>query len=200
MTPQLTYHLYTHANGSENLFRSEENYLYFLKRYEHYIPPVADTLAYCLMPNNIHLLVRIKTEEKIIKSFPQTSEQQDLGGLSPIEKRISKQFSNLFNSYTKSLNKMYSRSCSLFTPNFKRKEIINESYFTSVIQYNHANPVKHGFVKHNTDWYWSSYYAFLLPDLLPAQQEVVNWFGNRQQFILFHQQAANNISDFSQTS
>ena len=45
MHPELTYHLYTHANGFENLFQSAENYRYFLKRYEHFIPAVADTFV-----------------------------------------------------------------------------------------------------------------------------------------------------------
>ena len=36
------YHICTHANGFENLFQSAENYRYFLKRYEHFISPVAD--------------------------------------------------------------------------------------------------------------------------------------------------------------
>jgi putative transposase len=55
MEPKKTYHIYTHANGSENLFQTNENFRYFLKRYEEYIPPVADTLAWCLMPNHLHL-------------------------------------------------------------------------------------------------------------------------------------------------
>lgn len=204
-----TYHLYTHANGSENLFRNEENFRYFLKRYEVYIPPIADTLSWCLMPNHLHLLVRIKSEEEIRKAFPEISSSQtsevsmrphkDLGGLSEkdprglaqtlIEKRISKQLSNLFNSYTKSYNKMYARIGSLFIPNFKRKEIVSESYFTNVIRYIHHNPVHHGFVKQLTDWPWSSYHDLLLPQLSPIQQEVINWFGNRQQFIQYHQKS-----------
>ncbi|MCA6369510.1 MAG: hypothetical protein IM618_21000 [Cytophagales bacterium] len=36
MLPGRTYHLYTHANGSENLFRSDENFGYFLKRYKEF--------------------------------------------------------------------------------------------------------------------------------------------------------------------
>ncbi len=36
MLPGRTYHLYTHANGSENLFRSDENFWYFLKRYKEF--------------------------------------------------------------------------------------------------------------------------------------------------------------------
>lgn len=194
MQPHQTYHLYTHANGSENLFRHEGNYRYFLRRYEHFIPPVTNTLAWCLMPNHIHFLIRIKSEEEILKSYPQTSEvatrqQQDLGGLNPVEKRISKQFSNLFNSYTKSYNKMYGRMGSLFIPNFKRKEITSDSYFTNIVHYIHHNPIHHGFVKQLTDWPWSSYHDFLLPELTPVQQEVINWFGNRQQFVQFHQQS-----------
>ncbi|MCA6373339.1 MAG: hypothetical protein IM631_18390 [Cytophagales bacterium] len=36
MLPGRTYHLYTHANGSENLFLSDENFGYFLKRYKEF--------------------------------------------------------------------------------------------------------------------------------------------------------------------
>jgi REP element-mobilizing transposase RayT len=82
-----TYHIYTHPNGSENPFRSDENFRYFLKRYAAFIPSVADSLAWCLMPNHLHLLVRIKREEEIVKVFAtQTSEvllprNINLGGL-----------------------------------------------------------------------------------------------------------------------
>jgi putative transposase len=48
--PGTMYHVYTHSNGSENLFRVEDNYDYFLKRYQYYISPVAATMVYCLMP------------------------------------------------------------------------------------------------------------------------------------------------------
>jgi hypothetical protein len=36
MLPGRTYDLYTHANGSRNLFRSDENFRYFLKRYKEF--------------------------------------------------------------------------------------------------------------------------------------------------------------------
>jgi hypothetical protein len=36
MAPKMLYHLYTHANGSENLFRCDENFGYFLKRYKKF--------------------------------------------------------------------------------------------------------------------------------------------------------------------
>ena len=33
------YHIYNRANGSENLFREEKNYDFFLTRYKKYIQP-----------------------------------------------------------------------------------------------------------------------------------------------------------------
>ncbi len=183
------YHLYTHANGFENLFRSQENYRYFLKRYEYFIPSVAHTLAYCLMPNHIHFLIRIKEEAEIIAKFQSSKVSSDAkanpGGL--IEKRISQQFSNLFNTYTKAFNKMYARRGSLFIPNFKRKEITDDQYFTQLIHYIHANPVHHGFVKTMHDWPWSSFGALLNEEPTFVQRkEILNWFGNTEAFIGFH--------------
>ncbi len=206
MQPDIHYHIYTHANGFENLFQSQENYGYFLRRYEHFIPPIADTLAYCLMPNHIHFLIRVKTETEIESFFKdlqgfknlQQDRQQDLqgfknlGGLNiknDIEKRISQQFINLFNSYTKAYNKMYSRRGSLFIPNFKRKEINSDSYLTNLIHYIHANPVHHGFINKLSDWRWSSYNVILSdePHFI-KREEVIQWFGNREAYLQFHQQ------------
>lgn len=182
MEPGKTYHLYTHANGLENLFGSEENYRFFLKRYEHFIPSIANTLAYCLMPNHIHFLIRIKSEEELYSSFGKFETFQKM------EARISKQFANLFSSYTQAFNKMYQRKGSLFIPNFKRKEISDSKYYSRVILYIHANPIHHGFVKELTDWAWSSYTVILTrQNHLVQSQEVLEWFGGLDQYILFHQ-------------
>ena len=214
MEPGKLYHLYTHANGNENLFRTDENYRFFLKRYAHFISPVADTWVYCLMPNHLHFLIRIKEEKEIIETFTtdQTNSSSNNktskvfknlggldgnlarspdknlnGGLDAIEKRISQQFSNLFNSYTKAYNKVYARRGSLFIPNFKREEITDDTYLSNIIIYIHNNPVHHGFVKNSVDWQWSSYNAFLTdkPTSL-KREEILKWFGNREAFLKFH--------------
>jgi putative transposase len=192
MEPGKLYHVYTHANGFENLFRSDENYRYFLKRYKHFITPIAATWVYCLMPNHIHFLVEVKMEAEIESTFKSSKvykpKDTNLGGLSETEKRISKQFSNLFNSYTKAYNKMYQRRGSLFIPNFKRAEVTTEDYISNIIVYIHRNPVHHGFAKSMADWAWSSYQAFLTdtPTEL-KREEVLKWFGNREEFLKFHQ-------------
>lgn len=181
MNPETYYHIYTHANGFENLFRVEDNYRFFLKRYDHFISPIADTLAWCLMPNHVHFLIRIKSEADLELSFGKFETFEK------IEYRISKQFSNLFSSYTQAFNKVYKRRESLFIPNFKRKEIDSDLYLTRVIAYIHNNPVNHGFTQQREDWIWSSYQTLLDNRPTKLKQDTVRqWFGNQDNFIKIH--------------
>ena len=183
MEPHKAYHIYTHANGSESLFKCAENFRFFLKRYHDFISPAADTYAYCLMPNHVHFLVKYKTDEMLISIFGKLETFQKL------EARISKQWANLFSSYTQAFNKMYSRSGSLFAPNFKRKEISNREYFKNVMLYIHQNPIHHGFANNLTDWPWTSFQAMLVD--MPTQlkrKEVLELFGNSSDYVRFHNQ------------
>ncbi|MCT4645628.1 MAG: hypothetical protein N4A74_11635 [Carboxylicivirga sp.] len=54
------YHIYNRGINSCDLLSDEEDYKHFLKLYERFIHPVADTFAWVLMPNHLHLSVRIK--------------------------------------------------------------------------------------------------------------------------------------------
>jgi len=65
LLPENYYHIYNHGNADDNIFRDDENYIYFLKRYAAFINPVADTLAYCLLPNHFHFVVQFKKEHAI---------------------------------------------------------------------------------------------------------------------------------------
>ncbi len=59
------YHIYNKAISHDKLFITSEDYFYFLKKLERYILPVADIVAYCLIPNHFHLLAVMKEEENI---------------------------------------------------------------------------------------------------------------------------------------
>lgn len=54
------YHIFNRSNGQVSLFKGEADYQRFLRLYETYIPPIADTLAWALMGNHYHFVVRIK--------------------------------------------------------------------------------------------------------------------------------------------
>lgn len=186
------YHIWTHANGCENLFRAEENYSYFLERYAFHVHPVVETFAYCLMPNHLHLMIRVREEGKVLehlrvkKKDPTLQGFETLGGFS---KAISQQFSHLFNGYTQAYNRKYDRIGSLFKPNFERKLIDSDEYFTRLITYIHNNPAHHGFVKNINDWPHSSWHAYLFDKKTKiCREEGMQWFGGTENFKEVHRQ------------
>ncbi|MEI7504579.1 MAG: hypothetical protein WCJ61_14980 [Paludibacter sp.] len=198
LNPDTCYNIYNHANGFENVFNERENYRYFLEKYQEYIGPIAETYSYCLMPNHFHLVVRMRKREVIeeiiaVRNFSKvdSSEKVDLNELhitdEDIEKFLSKQFSNLFSSYTQSYNKYLKRMGSLFIKNFKREPLFEKEHFINEIMYTHRNPVHHGFRIDYDDWEFSSYY-----DIASGRSELVEVdkllkvFGGKEQFIALH--------------
>lgn len=192
MEPGQYYHVYNHANGNENFFRTTANYSYFLKRYAHFINPIADTYAYCLLPNHFHFLVRIKTEpelEGIISLKHAEAPEKILHWSQNFELFVIKEFSHLFNAYTQAYNKMFQRKGCLFIHSFKRNEITTDHYLTNTICYIHANPIHHGFTKDFGHWAWNSYQAILQDQPTSLRRdEVLQWFGNRNEFLKMHQE------------
>ncbi len=199
LIPGQFYHIYTHANGYEDLFREPQNYEFFLRKYWLHLEPVTETFAWCLMPNHFHSMVRIKTEEEIRQVLPSRlcSKYPCLPAM------VCKQFSNLFNAYAKSINKAYGRKGSLFQRPFKRKRVTNDGYLTTLLLYIHNNPVHHGFVSSASDWPYSSLSNYLLPPaacfsllLAATREEVLRWFGGKAGFIAAHQHVGELKSPF----
>lgn len=185
------YHIFNHANGDENLFREQKNYVFFLEKHRHHIDPIADTLAWCLMPNHFHLLIKVKDEEEIFSAFPKfrTLEKHD----NKIN-FLSKQFANFFSSYTQSFNKVYGRRGSLFLKNFKRKEIRDENHLRMIVFYIHLNPVHHGFTEALEQWKWTSYKDFPI-----EQPEILRLlFDNKANYKLTHLNRQNHFEGYSE--
>ena len=187
LIPSEIYHVYSHANGHENLFRCDENYSYFLKKYEKHVHPVAETFAYCLLPNHLHFMVRIRNEEHLLDFFSKKLIGQNLKSYESLSGLISKQFSNLFNAYAKAYNKMFDRRGSLFERPFKRKPVGSEAYLTTLMVYIHRNPLHHGFVRDINDWEYSSWHSYLLDgSSIIARKAGLEWFGGIEEFIKVH--------------
>lgn len=168
------YHIYTHANGKDLIFRENENYKYFLSKLLKYIIPVAEIYAYCLMPNHFHLLIRFKESD-------QTSAEDE-------HKYLMKQFSNLLNGYAKAYNKKYNRKGSLFLDYLKRKRVDDEKYLIKLFHYIHNNPVNHGFVKDINDWKYSSYHSYinLAKESKIERKQMMTYFDTINDFVEYH--------------
>lgn len=209
--PSKYYHIYNHANGFENIFNEERNYHFFLEKYPFYISPIADTLAYCLMPNHFHLLIKIKSEKELRRVIENAQGLTGIKAKQNLERFgeekeennkifdsfISHCFSNLFNSYTKSFNKVYNRRGSLFVPNYKRKEITSEEYLKQVFIYIHNNPVKHGFVRKPDKWNFSSYNAYIFDEeTFLIKSHILSFFDSVESLKTTHMQSLSIPDDF----
>ena len=188
LIPGRYYHIFNRGTNGEVLFKDQKYYSEFLQLYSKYIIPVADTLAYCLMSNHFHFLVRTKDENDIL-TFEELSmfEKSKSGEHSSKKPKASRQLSHLFNSYSKIINDAYQRTGSLFEHPFERRLIENENYLLTCILYIHNNPVKHGFVKSVEDYKWSSYNDLISDKATLLEREfVLNLFGDKDNFIRYH--------------
>lgn len=141
VTPLLTnnyYHLYNRGVNKGAIFFSDRNYQYFIKKLTFFFQAKADVLAYCLMPNHFHLLIKVKSDNFV---------------------KISLQ--PFFVSYSKSINIEQDRVGPLFQGRFQANLIEDEGYLLDCAKYIHLNPVKAGLVTSPELWKYSSYGYYL---------------------------------------
>lgn len=186
LAPAYFYHIYNHANGIENLFCSDGNYLYFLKLYSIHIAGIADTFAYCLMPNHFHFAIRIKPEEELTKYYQERNSANVVpaGGVVQLNTR---QFSNFFNAYVQAFNKQQRRRGGLFNEPYRRVKITSMNYLLNLIHYIHNNPVHHGFVNKMDEWKYSSFHELQTDkETMLARKQALEFFGGKVAFKEFH--------------
>ncbi len=133
------YHLYNRGAHRESIFREDDNYIFVLKRIKKYIIELQLTIiAYCLMPNHYHLLVR--------------QDGNLAAGILP---------QRVFNSYGKAYNRRYGHSGTLFEGPYKPRLVDSQPYLLHLCRYIHANPVKDGIVTHLLEWPYSNYFEWI---------------------------------------
>jgi REP element-mobilizing transposase RayT len=176
------YHIYNRGNNSIDVFFDAESYYHFLRLYDKYISPIADTYAWCLLKNHFHILVYLRMDNEIEFEKLEYSTIVNLKVIEP-----SKQFGFLFNAYTQAINKKFIRTGGLFEKPFERKLITSDSYLKNIIHYIHNNPVQHGFVKQMSLYPWSSYDSIISdkPTKL-KRKEIIAIYGGKDEFIEYH--------------
>ena len=186
------YHIFNHAVGNEKLFRNDDNYIYFLKKYKEYISPISRTYSYVLMPNHFHFLIEIKDKDEIYKYYLDIELKKETSKVKPeneldFDKFVMQQFSNFFNCYTKSFNKKHNRKGALFIDYLRRTLISEEEYLRNMVLYIHQNPIHHKMCNRLEDWKYSSYNSILSEkSTLLEREEAISWFGDLENFIVMH--------------
>ena len=167
------YHIYNRGIDGVTIFENDNNKIYFLNQLSRYSEDKISILAYCLMSNHFHLVVRLNTEEK----------------------EVTQLLSNFFNSYAKAFNKQKNRTGSLFEKHFKRIKLKDENYLKQLILYVHLNPTHH-FNLDFKSYKFSSFQAFLSDkETKIVREEVLELFGDLENFLFCHNQKNNLLAE-----
>ena len=132
------YHMFNRGCDKRDIFLGDNNYRLFLKKIRLSKDKYnLEIIAYCLMPNHFHLLIRQNSETL-----------------------ISRWIQKVLNGYVQSFNKRNNRKGTLFEGSTKPRLINSVEYLENIIHYIHYNPVKAKLVKNPTDWQFSSFQAW----------------------------------------
>ncbi len=127
------YHVYNRGIRKQNIFLDNKDYQRYTDRLKEYKGKhQVSIIAYCLMPNHVHLLIR--------QNGPQPA---------------SKFIQRLHTAYSMYFNKKYSEVGHLFQNRFKAKIISKDEYLMHLSRYIHLNPEK--LLRKLPGYKWSSY-------------------------------------------
>lgn len=133
--PNSIYHIYNRGVEKRTIFEDDQDCNVFLSYIKEYLSPQGVTLryrglqgkyfeeikllAFCLMPNHLHLLIK-QSDKNSIKKFTQS----------------------LFTRYSMYFNKKHRRIGGLFQSTYKATNVIDTEHLLYISKYIHRNPSK----------------------------------------------------------
>ncbi len=198
------YHIYNRGVDKRIIFIQDLDYQMFLSYLKNYLSTLSlqqvrpvrkstlfleiDLIAYCLMPNHFHLLIKQKSAKSIIKFMR-----------------------CLTNAYTRYFNTRHKRIGHLFQGKYKASLITEDLYLLQLSRYIHRNPLelfRSDLHKILSEYPYSSYKDFLglRNTVWVKPNEVLNFFAldkqknnldlNYQGFVEQFNKDENDINEF----
>jgi REP element-mobilizing transposase RayT len=144
--PDNFYHVYNRATERRTMFYSDKDYEYFIKKALFFKEKTnIKILAYCVLPNHWHFL---------LKETKKSTSKVNFSG-------ASKFISLLSNSYTKYFNLNKNHSGRILQGPFKSKLVRDDNYLHNLIAYINLNHLKHKITKNIDDWSYTSHHDYL---------------------------------------
>ncbi|MFH1900887.1 MAG: transposase [Candidatus Omnitrophota bacterium] len=133
-------HITQRAAGKEPLFVEEGDYLFMLYLTKEIKKEFSfEVFCHCLMPNHLHLLIRLS------------------------EDNLSKAMKQLYGEYARFFNKKYERKGHVFGGAFRQALCFDENYLLAASLYIHLNPVRANLSKDPAKYRWSSCKLYVEP-------------------------------------
>ena len=133
------HHLFNRGWNKRKIFFSGANYVYLLRKIKSSVPKYGvGLIAYCLMPNHYHFLVRQETDRP-----------------------LSDWIQYLFNSYVQAVNKQLGSSGTLFQGRTKHILVDNDVYLIHLVRYIHYNPTAAKLTRQPEEWQYSNYLEWI---------------------------------------
>lgn len=179
------YHIFNRGVNKGEIFFQERDYQRFLLATKHYLKKTSkfsheklltnisdpgseilrvEILAYCLMPNHFHFLIKQKI---------------DGGVTSFMQQQI--------NSYVHYVNIKHKRLGPLFQGRFVSVLVDTDEQLTHVSRYIHLNPVVSGLVRDLNCYRWSSYLPYIrgFDDEICSQSFILGKFKSKEDYKRF---------------
>ncbi len=177
------YHIYNRGSEKKDIFTQYRDYKRFKQTFYYYqfsgpkprlsnssfksFQPnpqlkLVEILAYCLMPNHFHFMVR-QIKDKGISIF----------------------MSQLGNSYTKYFNIKYRRVGPLLQGAFKAVLVESDEQLIHLSRYIHLNPVVSGICEMPEDYIWSSFNEYMNQESICSTSLVLDLFPSKEKYSEF---------------
>lgn len=142
------YHVYNRASGERNLFRDDDDRIFFMSLLQKYLTETdividqkqrelpkyeVELIAYCLMSSHFHLLLYQYSDTRAIEGYMRS-------------------VSTVYSIY---YNKKYKSKGHVFQSSYKASHMSNEAYLEHITRYIHLNPRRY------KSWGWSSYQDYV---------------------------------------
>lgn len=154
-------HIVNHAIDGRELFYDPGDYKTYLTFLKERMSDEFSVIAYCLMPNHFHFLIRQNAYAPISALFEQPHKR-----------------------YARYYNNKYDCRGRIFRGKLANKYVMEDNYLVAACAYIHANPLQANLVSLPEDWEYSNFREFMgiRHGTLFSKQFVDDWIGNREDY------------------
>ena len=155
------YHVTARGVNQQAIFEDDADRDRFVSLLASTVAREGGLLAWCLMDNHVHLLVRMELQ------------------------RLSREMRLLLSSYARYFNERYGRVGHLFQGRFSSEPVETDEYLLRAVRYIHLNPQVAGIELAST-YQWSSYREYMGVSGICTTELVADLLGDAKGFAAFH--------------